>query len=456
VTRSGHAPLPRLAVLTRYPQPGRTKTRLAPVLGDDGAAALHSELARHCVRRMHATALSGSVALKVHVSGASARETQQWLGRRVTIRPQAGRGLGDRLAAAARDAIADGAPAVVLVGSDAPGVGGVHVRAALAALAEVDVVLGPAFDGGYYLVAFSSDSSARAVPALFGAHIPWGTGTVLERSTAAAHASGLTVRLLEPLADIDRPEDLTIWESMLAGEERACLDPRVSVVIPALDEEHMIASAIGSARQAGAHEIIVADGGSGDRTATLAAESGALVVATGRGRARQLNAGARSASGDVLLFLHADTTLPVDALEHVRRLMADPDIVLGSFRFSAGDPSSRVDRLISMVGDWRHRVFRLPYGDQAPFLRASDFADLGGFPDLPVMEDYEFALRCARLGRLGFAPAPVRTSTRAWREHGLVRTTLTNSAVIAGYRLGIPATTLSGWRSRIAQRGGSD
>jgi hypothetical protein len=137
---------------------------------------------------------------------------------------------------------------------------------------------------------------------------------------------------------------------------------------------------------------------------------------------------------------------------YVRHVMTGPDVVLGSFRFSAGDPSSRVDRLISTVGDRRHRVSRLPYGDQAPFVRAVDFADLGGFPDLPVMEDYEFALRCARLGRLGLASAAVRTSARAWHEHGLVRTTLTNSAVIAGYRLGVPAATLAGWRSRIAER----
>jgi rSAM/selenodomain-associated transferase 2 len=259
--------------------------------------------------------------------------------------------------------------------------------------------------------------------------------------------------LLEPLADIDRPEDLVVWESLLASEERARLGPRLSVVIPTLNEESGVVAAIESARRAGAYEVIVADGGSNDSTVSLAAGSGALVIAAERGRARQLNAGARAACGDVLLFLHADTTLPVDAAEHVRQVMLDPDVALGSFRFSAGDPSSRVDRLISAVGDWRHRASRLPYGDQAPFVRAVDFADLGGFPDLPVMEDFEFALRCARLGRLGFAPAAVRTSTRAWHEHGLVRTTLTNSVVIAGYRLGVPATALAGWRRRIAERG---
>ncbi|MDF1542375.1 MAG: TIGR04283 family arsenosugar biosynthesis glycosyltransferase [Anaerosomatales bacterium] len=452
MTRSGRARLPRLVVLTRYPQPGATKTRLAPVLGDDGAAALHSELARRCVRRMHATALSGAVDLEVQVSGASARRTQRWLGRRVAVRQQVGGDLGDRLAAPSTRAIADGAPAVVLVGSDAPELSGARVREALAALSDADVVLGPALDGGYYLAALASGSAARAVPALFGPHIAWGTESVLDQSLAAARASGLTVQLLSPLGDIDRPDDLELWESVIAGEERARLDPRLSVVIPALDEEPGIASAIESAWHAGAGEVIVADGGSADRTTSLARESGARVVTAERGRARQLNAGAAGANGDILLFLHADTTLPPDALALIRDAMADPEVTLGAFRFAAGDPTRTADRLISFVGALRHRVFRLPYGDQAPFIRKRDFFDLGGFPDIPVMEDYELARRCARLGDLSLAPAPARTSARAWQDHGLLRTTAMNAAVIAGYRLGVPIDTLATWRQRVSDR----
>lgn len=454
MTRSGRPAPPRIVVLTRYPRPGRTKTRLAAALGDDGAAALHSALARHCVRRMHAASLSRSATLEVRVAGAGPRQTRRWLGRAVEVREQAGGGLGDRLAHAARCAIEGGAPAVVLVGSDAPQLGGAQVREALDALAHTDVVLGPALDGGYYLVAFSARAADRAVGPLFGSHVAWGTGSVLDDTLAATRSAGLAVHLLEPLADVDRPEDLAAWEALLADDERARHEARLSVVIPTLNEEDTIAASIDSAWGAGAREVIVADGGSLDRTADRAAHAGARVIEAERGRARQMNAGARAADGDVLLFLHADTVLPRQGSEQVRAVMSDPDVVLGSFSFAAGDPAVPLDRLITTVGAWRHRVSRLPYGDQAQFVRARDFADLGGFADLPVMEDYEFALRCSRFGRIGAAASAARSSARAWHEHGLVRTTVTNAAVIAGYRLGVPAERLAGWRRTVSERSG--
>ncbi len=438
--------------MTRYPQPGHTKTRLIPVLGAGGASALHTELARHCVRRMQAAALSGNTALEVCATGASASDVKRWLGRDVPVRDQGEGDLGTRLAAAARRAFAQGAEQVVLVGSDAPDVGGVHVRAALDALAHVDVVLGPAVDGGYYLVALARGSGSRSVSALLGPHIPWGTSEVLEATCAAAVEAGLTVSLLEPLHDIDRPEDLTVWEAILAQEKRVRLNPRLSVVIPALNEAATVAQAIASASEAGAHEVIVADGGSADGTSNVATDAGARVVHCEQGRSLQMNAGAGSAVGDILLFLHADTVLPAASFEHIREAMAHVDTVLGSFRFAAGDPARAVDRLISLGGVWRHRIFQLPYGDQALFVRARDFADLGGFPPLPVMEDHEFSQRCRRLGSLETVPATARSSARAWHRHGLVRTTLTNAAVIAGYRIGVPPERLAVWRSRIAKR----
>ncbi len=452
VTRSGRPSHSRLIVMTRFPQPGRVKTRLVPALGEAGAAELHAELARRCVRRMHAGALSTGLRLEVHATGAPAHRVRKWLGRNVHVRGQGEGDLGERLAAAARGAFAAGAPSALIVGSDAPGLSGTHVREALRALEHSDVVLGPATDGGYYLVAIAADSAVRALPPLFGPHVPWGSHEVLEVTSAAAHAAGLSVHLLEPLSDIDRPDDLVIWEHLSTEEERIRLQPRLTIVIPALNEEADIAKAVESAWGGGAHEVIVADGASDDRTAQIAASAGARVIDSGRGRARQLNAGAAAANGDILLFLHADTVLPPDTLQQVCHVMARPEVVLGSFSFAAGDPRRRLDLLISTIGAWRHRVFRLPYGDQAPFVRTSDFEDLGGFSEQPAMEDYEFAVRCSRLGRLETSPAIARTSARAWHESGLLRTTFTNAAVIAGYRMGVSAERLASWRARIAVR----
>ncbi|MDZ4168252.1 MAG: TIGR04283 family arsenosugar biosynthesis glycosyltransferase [Coriobacteriia bacterium] len=452
MTRSGHQLNSRLIVMTRFPRPGHVKTRLIGALGDEGAAALHTELARHCVRRMHAAALGSGIELVVRATGGSAGKVRRWLERGVRVRDQREGDLGTRLATAARGAFDAGAGAAVLVGSDAPGVGGVHVRAALDALAQHDVVLGPAMDGGYYLVALAQRSATRSVPALLGPQIPWGTSGVLEASLAAARSAGLSAHLLDPLADIDRPEDIAIWTAILDDEERTRRDPRLSVVIPALNEEDGIAAAVACSWAAGAHEVIVADGGSTDRTAEIALAANARIVRSARGRAVQMNAGATETTGDILLFLHADTSIPADSLDSVRSVMAHADTALGAFRFAAGDPDSAVDRLITAGGVLRHRVFRLPYGDQALFVRARDFADLGGFPVLPVMEDHEFARRCRLLGRLETAPLSARSSARAWHRHGLLETTLTNAAVIAGYRVGVPAQRLAAWRSRIAER----
>jgi rSAM/selenodomain-associated transferase 2/rSAM/selenodomain-associated transferase 1 len=430
--------------MTRYPEPGAVKTRLAASVGDAEAARIHGELARYVLSRARASDLSGAVALEVRLAGGSSARGRRWLGRRVRVRPQADGTLGDRLADAMRTAFAEGAPSAIAIGSDCPDAGGEVVRQALAALERSPVVLGPAEDGGYYLVGVRADSSARVLPALFGEGIEWGSADVLNATLARLAKTGIEPELLPVLADIDRPEDLPLWERR-RGEGFAA--ERLSVVVPALDEEANVASAVSSARAAGAAEVVVADGGSRDATIASAEAAGARVVRAVRGRASQMNAGAASATGDVLLFLHADTTLPPDAAEQVRRVLADPAAVGGAFRFSAGDPAHALDRFVTAVTSARYAVFRLPYGDQAIFVRRRVFEDLGGFPELPVMEDYEFALRLRRLGRLGRAPGAACTSARVWHTRGLLRPTLIDVAIIAGYRLGVGAGRLARLRA---------
>ncbi|MDY0339967.1 MAG: TIGR04283 family arsenosugar biosynthesis glycosyltransferase, partial [Coriobacteriia bacterium] len=289
-----------------------------------------------------------------------------------------------------------------------------------------------------------ADVAEPATTALFE-HIPWGTSAVLAVTLGRLSALGITPELLPTLADIDRPADAKRWEARRRAERTT--EPRTSMVIPALDEEDAIVRAVESARTAGAHEVIVADGGSTDATVVRAESAGATVVHTPRGRARQLNAGAARASGDVLLFLHADTVLPPTACAQVTHAMEGPGAVGGAFGYSAGSETDRLDRLISAIGRFRYSVFRLPYGDQAIFVRRSVFEDLGGFPELPVMEDYEFALRLRRLGHLVRTPGAIRTSTREWRERGLLSATARDMATIAGYRLGVDPARLARWRN---------
>lgn len=207
----------------------------------------------------------------------------------------------------------------------------------------------------------------------------------------------------------------------------------ISVVIPALNEEALVSEAIASVAREAA-EVIVADGGSTDRTRERARATGALVVESPRGRGAQLHAGAGAARGDWLLFLHADTRLGPGWSSAVEALpAATPG---GAFRFAVDSPRPAF-RLIELGAWLRCRLFSLPYGDQALFARREAYERAGGFRPLPLMEDVDFVRRLGRQGRLALLPHRALTSPRRWQARGgILRGTLTNWRVLALYALG--------------------
>lgn len=207
----------------------------------------------------------------------------------------------------------------------------------------------------------------------------------------------------------------------------------VSVIIPALNEEHRIATAIDSSFAAGAAEVIVADGGSSDGTIEIARAHRARVVAGEQMRSRQMNRGASEAANDHLIFLHADTRLPARAGEMVVHALQENG--LGGFRVTFAEPAPKL-RLVAAMINLRTFFTRAPWGDQAQFIRRDTFLASGGFREIPIMEDYELAVRMKRTGRTIVLPEHVVTSGRRFLEKGVLRTAAINWRIIAKYRLG--------------------
>lgn len=215
----------------------------------------------------------------------------------------------------------------------------------------------------------------------------------------------------------------------------------VSVVIPTLNEEGVLAATIARARQFGVREIVVADGGSTDATRAIAARDADLLLSARRGRAAQMNAGAARAQGDVLLFLHADTLLPDGFADAVVAACNEPQVVGGRFDVVL-EPSSPLIRLTGELINRRSRLTRISTGDQAIFIRRVVFEQLEGYADIPLMEDVDLSRRMKRAGRIACLRQRVTTSARRWHKHGVVRTILLMWSLRALYFFGVSPAQL--------------
>ena len=206
---------------------------------------------------------------------------------------------------------------------------------------------------------------------------------------------------------------------------------RVSVVIPTLDEAAHVERTLASVRAA--DERIVVDGGSRDLTVDLARSAGARVLLAPRGRGSQLARGAEEATGDWLVFLHADTALEVGWMDALRAL--PQDVAGGAFRLAIASPRPAF-RAVEWGVAWRCRLFGLPFGDQGLFARRAAYLEVGGFRPFPLMEDIDFVRRLARAGRLRFPRPRAFTSPRRWERHGVVGATLRNAWLLAQFAAG--------------------
>lgn len=223
------------------------------------------------------------------------------------------------------------------------------------------------------------------------------------------------------------------------------MNPYVSIIIPVLADAEAAERLVGQIDRDDPVEVIVADGGADPMLDGLGTRPKVRLLRAPRGRARQMNAGAASATGDWLLFLHADSRLPADWIRYLRHVPLDA--VGGWFRFALDDAAWQA-RVIERGVAWRVRLFGLPYGDQGLFVRRDTFRTLGGFRELPLMEDVEFVRRLERAGRPFELPLPLVTSSRRWRRDGWWRRSARNLAILACYLAGVSPARLARWYIR--------
>ena len=227
-------PRKRLILFTRYPEPGTTKTRMIPKLGAEGAAELQRQMTRHIVSKVMEFSGLHPTALEVRFDGGDKNLMEAWLGIGFDYAPQGKGDIGLRMNRALADGFACGYEPVVIIGSDIPAITADIIQEAFAGLKKKDLVLGPASDGGYYLIGMHKTTFIQANPRLFNG-IHWGTDRVLPQTLAVAKELELSYTLLDTLDDVDRPVDVAVWQRAVTPK----LDPSgnmlLSIIIPNLN-----------------------------------------------------------------------------------------------------------------------------------------------------------------------------------------------------------------------------
>ena len=214
------------------------------------------------------------------------------------------------------------------------------------------------------------------------------------------------------------------------------LTKEISIIIPTFNEEETISQCLDTVIDIPGIEVIVADGGSTDRTVEIVEQHRDVKVVTSiMGRSLQMNKGAESSGGGILLFLHADCVLPREEIINVQNVFGGSSFVGGAFKIRLLSDKF-LYRIIEKGINFRSKFFKLPYGDQGLFVKRSVFEELGGFREMPNCEDLDFICRLKKQGEIIILDERISSSIRRWRNHGILRTSFRNQFLLASYVLG--------------------
>ncbi|MBS4979809.1 MAG: TIGR04283 family arsenosugar biosynthesis glycosyltransferase [Lachnospiraceae bacterium] len=399
-------------LFTRVPEAGKTKTRMMPYLTPGQCEKLHTCFLKD-IRRQCESCKADIFVCCTPGEKAQRRKLETVLGKDKIYFPQEGEGLGERMYNAMRKVLERGYEKCILLGTDVPELRTGCLEKGFRKLEEKEIVFGRTEDGGYYLIGMR-----KAYKEPFGLS-GYGHGTVFDDTRKILDAAGITVGYTETLCDMDTPKDLREYRQRM--RERRMLQEsetgkylarivKISIIIPVYNEAKTILAMQDQLDDLrGKCEILFVDGGSTDGTTELIKEH-YRVLTEGKGRAAQMNAGAKAASGDILFFLHCDSELPARPLEEIKRVMKKHRAGCFGIAFHSRNFFMWTCRVIS-----NHRVKdrKVMFGDQGIFLDRNLFFEAGMFPDIPIMEDYQLSLTLKEMGvKLGMTKQRIYTSDR--------------------------------------------
>lgn len=399
-----------LIIFTRVPEPGKTKTRLMPYFTPKQCAKLHTcflkDIAKMC----------GELEEDVFICHTPQDEKQilhTIFGTKAEYFLQSESGLGERMFEAIDFVLKKGYEACVLIGTDVPEVDSRDIRQAFELLETKEVVFAPVVDGGYYLVGMK-----EAKREVFEQKT-YGHGNVLHDTMTGLQNCGITVGLLDEKNDIDTREDIVRFRERMRKNKQLqhsetgkylMRTGKISIILPIYNEEKTIQKMVKQLESLkNKCEILFVDGGSTDRTLEYIGEE-YTVLHCEKGRGRQMNLGAKKSTGDILFFLHCDSELPEKPLEQIRTVMKDYRFGCFGIAFHSKNFFMFTCRVIS-----NHRIKdrKVVFGDQGIFIDRDLFFEVGMFPEIPLMEDYQFSLTLKERGeKIGITKNRIYTSDR--------------------------------------------
>lgn len=413
------SPHKALLIFLRYPEPGMVKRRLAETVGPQRAAEAYEMLIRRTLGVVcDFKRKTPEVRIVLYYTPENSAESLRnkfrgpW-----EFCPQQGEHLGARMENALRAAFANGAAKAVLIGTDLADIRATDIEWSFGNTGERVAVLGPASDGGFYLI-----GTDRPIDAPFR-FTTWGTGEVFSRTARDLEAIGFRIRMAAERNDVDCELDLDRLERDLLFTRP------ISVIIPTLTEPQRLSALLIYLQNSiwPGDEIIVVQGCSLEKASVRRISPSLTFACTRKGRGIQQNTGAMLARGKILFFLHDDTVPPPEFPYLIRRACLDNPSTIGCFKLRFL-PSNRALGLIAAWANLRSALFKLPYGDQGLFCEKEVFERAGGFGRSYLMEDVDLVRKLRKMsrGNISILPAPVYSSPDRYLRKGIFKASVEN------------------------------